>query len=222
MKSNREKRGQFIIIAVMLIAIMIISIGALMHGAITYYRHEPWEEYSTLIGDIEVNSQRVVEFFLADYTNSGGGNLDEALSKWQHDLTVIYPSSGIRLTWTDPPTPTTGSNPTAKVSEFNLDIESIGLKGYKFSITAALSLKVIQDATTTPNNIVAVVKSESGEPVTGLRIDNFLINGVSKPTLVVPYYDEANTLIYRIQFEEAPIEEVKVTDQRGISAVYFL
>ena len=222
MKSNREKRGQFIIIAVMLIAMMIISIGALMHSAITYYRHEPWEEYSTLIGDIEINSQRVVEFFLASYTNSGGGNMTEALLRWQHDLTAIYPSNGIRLTWTDLPTPTAGSNPTAKVSEFNLDIESIGLKGYKFSITAALRLEVSLDTSTTPNDILAVVKSESGEPVTGLRIDNFLINGVSKPTLVVPYYDEAKTLIYRIQFQGAPIGEVKVTDHRGISAVYYL
>ena len=222
MKSNREKRGQFIIIAVMLIAMMIISIGALMHSAITYYRHEPWEEYSTLIGDIEINSQRVVEFFLASYTNSGGGNMTEALLRWQHDLTAIYPSNGIRLTWTGASTPTLGSNPIAKVSEFNLDIESIGLKGYKFSITAALSLEVSLDTSTTPNDVLAVVKSESNEPITGLKIDNFQINGVSKPTLVVPYYDEVKTLIYRIQFQEAPIQEIKVTDHRGISAVYYL
>jgi hypothetical protein len=215
MKPNKEKRGQFIVIAVMLIAIMIISIGALMHGAITYYKHEPWEEYSTLIGDIEINSRRVVEFCLADYTNSRGGNLQEALSKWQHDLTVIYPSSGIHLASSDYQL-INGSRPTA-YSKFTLRVDSIGLEGYEFSITASLNLEASLDTSKTPYNIAAVVKSESGEPVTGLKAENFLINGVSKPTLFAPYYDQSKTLIYRILFE-GNATELKVTDYRGITA----
>jgi len=217
MKPKREKRGQFIVIAIMLTAIMIISIGALMHGTITYYKHEPWEEYSTLIGDIEINSQRVVEFCLADYTNSRGGNLTEALSKWQHDLTVIYPSSGIRLKSAGYLL-TQSPYSTAKVTEFNLDIDSIGLEGYKFSITASLSLEASIDTTITPYNIAAVVKSESGEPVTGLKKEDFTINGNQEPKSLAPYYDEAKTLVYRIEFEGTPTE-VRVTDHRGISAV---
>jgi hypothetical protein len=65
----RERRGQFVIIAVLMIAIMIMSISALMHRAVTYYRHEPWEEYLALIGNIELNSHRLVELSLANYTN---------------------------------------------------------------------------------------------------------------------------------------------------------
>jgi len=100
MKSSRKKRGQFVIIAVMLTAIMMVSIGALMHGAITYYKHEPWEEYSTLIGDIEINSRRLVELSLADYSNSlveDNSTLGVYLGNWQTDLIRIYPSSGIVL-----------------------------------------------------------------------------------------------------------------------------
>ncbi len=58
------------IIAVLFIAMMIISIGVLMHRAGTYYKHEPWEEYLMLIGNIELNCRRLVELSLANYTNS--------------------------------------------------------------------------------------------------------------------------------------------------------
>ena len=92
MKLSREKKGQFVIIAVMFTAIMIVSIGALMHSAITYYKHEPWEEYSALIGDVEINSRRVVELCLANYTNSiqDESILNVTLHKWEKDLTEIY------------------------------------------------------------------------------------------------------------------------------------
>jgi len=59
-KLIKNKKGQFIIIAFLMIAMMIISIGALMHRAVTYYKHEPWQEYLTLIGSIELNSRRLV------------------------------------------------------------------------------------------------------------------------------------------------------------------
>ena len=51
-----------------MVAIMIITIGTLIHRATTYYKHEPWEEYLTLIGNIEVNSHRLVELSLTNYT----------------------------------------------------------------------------------------------------------------------------------------------------------
>ena len=69
-KLIRNKKGQFVIIAFLLMAIMIISMGAIIHRAGTYYKHEPWEEYLTLISDIEVNSRRLVELSLVNYTNS--------------------------------------------------------------------------------------------------------------------------------------------------------
>jgi hypothetical protein len=220
MKSKREKRGQFVIIAVMLTAIMIVSIGALMHGAITYYKHEPWEEYSTLIGDIEVNSRRVIELSLAAATTTSGGNvstLDENLAKWQNDLSDIYPSMGIRLTSSGHQL-NTGSNPTAKVSTFTLSIASIGLEGYTFSGEASLSFAIWQTNIVSPYTLAAIVKSENGVVVTGLDEENFKINGIS-PETVTPFFDEElNTLVYRINFAGFPTS-AQVTDYRGIRAI---
>ncbi len=220
MKSKREKRGQFVIIAVMLTAIMIVSIGALMYGAVTYYKHEPWEEYSTLVGDIEVNSRRVVEVSLAQATSSSGGVsiLSENLAKWQRDLRDIYPSSGISLSSSGYQL-TQGSNPTASVTAFTLNINSIGLEGYTFSVEVSLSLDVWQDSSVSPYNLVALVESESGEPVGGLGVENFRINGVLPESVTPFFYEELETLIYRIDFEGASPANAKVTDFRGISAV---
>jgi hypothetical protein len=218
MNSKREKRGQFVIIAVMLTAIMIVSIGALMHGAITYYRHEPWEEYSTLIGDIEVNSRRVIELSLAAATTSNGdiSTLSGNLAKWQNDLTDIYPSMGISLTSAGYQL-STGSNPTAKVSTFTLNIASIGLVGYTFSVEASLSLDIWQTDAVSSYNLAAIVKSENGVLVTGLDKESFKIDGVS-PKAVTPFFDDdLNTLVYRIESEVNPTI-AQVTDYRGICA----
>ena len=219
MKSNKEKRGQFVIIAIMLTAIMIVSIGALMHSAITYYRHEPWEEYSTLVGDIEVNSRRVVELSLAGATNTVGGNvsiLSGNLAKWQHDLKDFYPSMAISLTSTGYQLDT-GSNPKATVSAFTLNIASIGLEGYTFSVQASLSLDIWLNSTVSPYSLAAIVKSENDVIVAGLDVANFKINGIP-PKAVTPFFDEnLNTLVYRIEFEGTPAT-AKVTDFRGISA----
>ena len=219
MKSNKEKRGQFVIIAVMLTAIMIVSIGAIMHGAITYYKHEPWEEYSTLIGDIEVNSRKVVELSLAHVTTSGGdvSILSENLAKWQNDLANIYPDMRINLKSTGYQL-NTGSNPTAKVTAFTLDINSIGLEGYTFSVATSLSLDIWLDSSVSPYNITAIVKSESGEVVTGLDLANFKINGIS-PKAVAAFFDgNLKTLVYRIEFQGTPVN-AQVIDHRGITAV---
>lgn len=221
MKASRERRGQFVIIAVMLTAIMLVSIGALMHGAVTYYRHEPWEEYLTLVGDIEVNSRKLVELSLASYTNSLAGSsiLKDNLENWQDDLSNIYPIGEIVLTH-DPSSrmlssSPDSSNPTAK-AVFSLDIKSIGLEGYEFSVVSSLNLgiKVLSGST---YNLTATVKSETGEPVTGLDASNFEINDVA-PTEVTPFY-ESNTLVYKIIFHGTFPATVEVWDQRGIRAV---
>jgi hypothetical protein len=220
MKSKREKKGQFVIIAVMLTAIMIVSIGALMHGAITYYRHEPWEEYSTLIGDIEVNSRRVVELSLAAATisNEDVAILRGNLAKWQNNLTGIFPSMGISLTYEAADCQLSkGSNPTAKVPVFTLNIASIGLKGYTFSVEASLNLDIWKTDIMSPYNLAAIVKSENGVLVTGLDKESFKIDGVS-PKAVTPFFDDVlNTLVYRIEFEGTPTT-AQVTDYRGICA----
>jgi hypothetical protein len=117
MKAAKTNRGQFIIIAVLMAAIMIVSIGAIMHNAVTYYRSEPWEEYTTLVGNIELNSQHLVE--LSNDQNEFEDNFDG----WQSDLTRLYPGAGIKLSYT-------GIYPYVT---FTLNITSIGLEGYKFS-----------------------------------------------------------------------------------------
>ena len=85
MKVEKTKRGQFVIIAVMLVAIMIVSIGAVMHNAATYYKNEPWEEYATLVSNIELNSQRLLKLSLNE------GNFSRNFKEWQSDLVVLYP-----------------------------------------------------------------------------------------------------------------------------------
>ncbi len=219
MKTSRQRKGQFVIIAVMLTAIMIVSIGALMHGAITYYKHEPWEEYSTLIGDIEINSRRVVELSLASYTTGQNiTNIKNNLERWKNDLADIYTSSGITLTYSagEP----VKSLTSAWGADFTLNIASIGLKGYKFSIETKLRLTV-STTSVAPYNITAVVTNENNEPITDLRAESFTINNSTHPTVVSPYYNN-NTLVYCIQFKGTFPATVEVKDSRGIVAVGYV
>jgi len=228
MKLARGKRGQFVIIAVLLTAIMIVSIGALMHTAITYYKHEPWEEYSTLIGDIEVNSRRLLELSLVDYTNTVGQNetiLIDNLEKWQNDLAYIYPSSGIVLkSDTSSGGLSRSWNQAASWSEakadFTLDIKSIGLTGYKFAATISLNLNIksVTTINSTHNEITAVIKSESGSPVSNLNKNNFRINDATA-TAVSPFYDLTDIIVYKIQYQGTLPATVEVWDQRGIRVV---
>jgi len=231
MKSSRKKRGQFVIIAVMLTAIMMVSIGALMHGAITYYKHEPWEEYSTLIGDIEINSRRLVELSLADYSNSlveDNSTLSVYLGNWQTDLTRIYPSSGIVLE-SNPLSyelknssrvNSTTSESMARAA-FTLNITSIGLEGYYFEVATSLTLTIdsITPINETTNEIIAVVRSETG-PVPNLNEENFKIDGATKTT-IYPDYATINAFAYRIIYDGPISPIVEVQDQRGIRVVGF-
>jgi hypothetical protein len=224
MKTKRERRGQFIIIAVLLAAIMIVSIGALLHTAVTYYKHEPWEEYSTLIGDIEVNTRRILELSLANYTNSVVGEEDANIlktniEKWQNSLTQVYPNSGIVLTCLSTPLLQTQNwNPKA-AADFRLDIMGIGLSGYEFSLASSLSLSVIEasNSTTTSYTITAVVKSESGF-VPNLGKTNFRINDAEVTTVLRSYIDD-NVPAYTVKYDGTFPATVEVWDERGIRAV---
>ena len=221
-KLIKHKKGQFIIIAFLMIAMMIISIGALMHGAVTYYKHEPWQEYLTLIGSIELNSRRLVELSLANYTHTQDNNTLRAnLQKWQNDLTRMYPGCGIALNyilvnrglacdW----------NKTASFSAanatFNLNITSIGLTGYKFTAVAFLNLTIL-DVNTPTNEITVTVKGEDKTPVTNLEKGNFQVKGLSI-TSVTSRYHQDHILVYIIKCGENIPTTVTVTvwDQRGI------
>lgn len=223
-----NKRGQFIIIAMLMIAIMIISAGALMHKAVTYYKHEPWEEYLTLMGNIELGSRRLVELSLSNYTNTEADNtyiLRDNLGKWQSDLTKIYPGSGasldyklangtihnytlgLRRKWNQPV-----SFSAAKVN-FTLDIASIGLVGHKFEATALLNLTILN---TTDNEICLTVRIEDGTPITNLKEENFQVSNLTI-TSVTSKYDETEVLLYTIKCDGPTASAtVKVWDERGI------
>jgi hypothetical protein len=224
MIANRRKRGQFIIIAVLLVAIMIVSMGALMHNAITYYKHEPWEEYSTLIGDIEINTRKLVELSLASYTNSLESItiIETNLVKWQEDLVDAYPNRGITLASSGAQminslqtnTHTATSNAQAI---FTLNVLSIVLEGYKFNILTSLTLS-IKSVTTVDSNmtlVIVVVTSETEMPVTDLDETNFKVENATN-IAVSARYDSVNVLEYGILHNGSINSAIEVCDQRGI------
>jgi hypothetical protein len=136
MKVAKANRGQFVIIAVLMIAIMIVSIGAVMHNAVTYYKSEPWEEYTTLVGNIELNSQRLLELSLDNYVQTGDVSIFQTnFDKWRTDLLSLYPGAGINLRYTMQDASIFSGSAHAKAT-FTLNITSIGLTGYKFTAEA--------------------------------------------------------------------------------------
>lgn len=226
MMANRGKRGQFIIIAVMLVAVMIVSMGALMHNAITYYKHEPWEEYSTLVGDIEINSRKLVELSLASYTNSLASItiIETNLAKWGEDLVDAYPSRGIALASSGAQMLNSSQTgiytATSKAqASFTLDIQSIGLEGYTFNVLTSLtlSIKSVTTIDSTITEVIAVVTSETGMPVTDLDETNFKVENATNLVVTVAY-DVVNVLEYRILHNGSANSAVEVCDQRGVCA----
>jgi hypothetical protein len=235
-KLVKNTRGQFIIIAMMLIAIMIISIGATMHRAITYYKHEPWEEYSTLIGDVELNSRRLVELSLANYTkNDNPGILTQNLPSYKSDLLKVYPSKGIIVESNTASgqesylgLSITFNQGVAKVwngqdsysaakANFSITIQSIGLSGYSFTEVTILRLKIIAANST---GIYVTLKNENNLPVNDLTLNNFKANGLNL-TSASPFYDKTNGLTYQLKFEgilPAPLI-LTAWDSRGIMVV---
>ena len=227
MKVIRGKRGQFIIIAVMIVAVMIVSMGVIMHNAITYYKHEPWEEYSTLVGDIEINSQKLIELSLASYTNSLEpiAIIENNLDEWEEDLVDAYPSRGITLSSSGVQMLSSsriGSyTATSKAqASFTLDIQSIGLEGYAFNVLTSLTLS-IKSVTTIDSDmieVIAVVESETGLPVKNLSRNNFKVENATS-IAVSAAYDSDNVLEYRIVHNGSANSAVEVYDQRGIRVI---
>jgi len=226
----KQKKGQFIIIAVLLIAIMMVSIGTLLYTAVTYYKHEPWEEYLTLIGNIELSSRALVELSLSNYTHTLNTNILKANSEqWQSNLAKIYSGHGIALTYSLASGTeynyslglTHDWNKTASFSAanatFNLNIASVGLTGYKFMATAFLNLTILDVAS---KEINVTVTREDGTLITNLKEDNFQVDGVNV-TAVIPVHDQIYKLVYIIECDK-PLSSsatVRVWDQRGIRVI---
>ena len=230
MRIVKNKKGQFIIIAVMMIALMIVSVGAIMYRVGTYYRQEQWEEYITLVEHVRLGTIRLVEISLANYTASGNNStLKDNLDQWQNDLRKAYPGYGVTLTYNL----ADGTNInyfqglashwnetvsySAANATFALNITSVGLEGYKFTATAFLSLTVIN---TTTNEITVAVTEEDGMPITNLKKDNFQVVGPNIIS-VTSSYDQNYTLVYTIKCDgNIPAQvTVRVWDQRGIMVI---
>ena len=226
-RSLKRKDGQFIIIAVLFIATMIISIGGIMYTSVTYYKYEPWEEYLTLISNIELSSSRIVRLSLSNYTLSTMANpliLRTNLDQWEKDLTKVYPGYGITLNkvledengldilWNEEI-----SYSVAKVN-FSMNIESLGLTEYNFVTTELLSLNILNYST---SSIDVKVTEENGLPIFNLRKENFQIIG--GPTIVnaTSRYDPVHSMIYTLNCDEnisLPLT-LSVCDSRGIKVV---
>jgi hypothetical protein len=221
-RSLKQKDGQFIIIAVMFIAIMIISLGTILYSTSTYYKYEPWEEYLTLIGNIKLSSQRLVELSLANFTNTNTTSvLIENLRAWQNDLSTIYPAYGIDIhyvlendgmyyNWSGQ-----SGISSANVS-FLLDINSLGLTGYDFKSNVLLNLTVIEPPI---ENIINITITENGQPVINLKKDNIAVDGYEIAN-VTTHYDEEYAMIYTIVLDTAenisqPVT-ISVWDFKGI------
>ena len=105
--SNR--RGQFIVIAILFISIMIISVAVFIYSTVTQYRYQRWEEYLTVVDNIRVNSEKVLRIGLANFTQQFLAGrikdkneyetyiLNGLFNSWERDLQEIYAGMGIDL-----------------------------------------------------------------------------------------------------------------------------
>ena len=190
MRILKQRNGQFIMIAVLMIAIMMVSIVGVLYSAVTYYRHERWEEYLTILDTIKIGTTRLVEISLADYAESfDNETLVTNLNKWQINLTRAYPGFGVVLEYSNATisngsqtiTSLTGdtqyfSNANAKI---DVDITSVGLEGYSFGASAFLGVTLNATYINGGDDLLIYleVEKEGSIPVPKLKKDNFVING---------------------------------------------
>jgi hypothetical protein len=181
-----------------MISILVVSVSAIMYGTVTYFRHERWEEYLSLIDTLKIGSRHVVEMSLANYTLSMNGNaLKDNLDKWRINLTRAYGGFGIVLS----PELADGLyqvydlniNYSLGLSSYwyanvsfsaanvtlHMNITSIGLMGYKF-ISAPLVkeeiLSAVYDSVDDSLTIKLALDKEGLVPITNLPQNSFSLN----------------------------------------------
>jgi hypothetical protein len=240
MRFDRNTKGQFIIIAVMMIALMIISLGATFYTMGNYYKQEQWEDYTTVIENVKQGTIDIVDISLANYTASDPpldmSIIEINLDFWQYDLIKAYPGYGIVLTydlangndlaydtsinyvqglahqWNQP------SSFSAVKATVTLNMTSIGLEGYRFVATSFLELTILE--VDNSSKLLRATVLQDGKPVTGLNEDNFEVenfNIIHVASDFVPQYE----LVYTILCDnlESSSATLTVTDQRGIKVV---
>lgn len=217
MEILKQRNGQFIMIAVLMIAIMMVSIAGVMYSSATYYRHERWEEYLTIVDNIKISSSRLLEISLANYTLTLDDNiLIKNLNRWQTNLTRAYPGFGIALTYSNATIGNGSRSVTSPTSDtiyfsiasakFNIDINSVGLKGYTFVETAFLGAILNASYIEYDDLLIYItLEQEDSTPVTGLKKDNFFVNGAglsnypnSRLTHFYQMENDVLRIVYRI------------------------
>jgi len=111
MSIRKAKKGQFVVIAVLMIALMIISVTSYIYATSTYYRQESWEDYLDVVKNLELSSQRVLEAALANFTQRFRNGtitdkeswedlvLRRILNDWQSTSRSAYVKSGLELSF---------------------------------------------------------------------------------------------------------------------------
>lgn len=227
MKIAGNERGQFILIAALMISILVVSVGVIMYGAVTYFRHERWEEYLAVIDAVRTNSHRMVEISLANYTLTGNqAVLKSNLEKWQRDLLETY--AGLRIglesnlingtqdiygitvqynmslakDWNKQV-----SFSAANVT-FDLNLTSVGLYGYKFITPVFLKMDIIDALYFESSKEVGVrliVQREDLIPINDLQAANFIefqVDGENKTFAFNHYFDieTLNAFVYELRY----------------------
>jgi hypothetical protein len=220
----KQRDGQFIIIAVLFIATMIISIGTMLYTTSTYYKYEPWEEYLTLIGNIELSSQRLVELCLSNYTYNTANNFDvleNNLRLWRMNLTEIYPGYGVDLNYilNDKGLYNKWNSPEAFSSanvKFILNINSLGLTGYEFSVTPMLNLTILD--IDIAEKAINVTVTDNGNPIIYLKKTNFYVDGLEIESLTSNYNQDSQIYTINLSTSEEISQPLTVSfwDNRGI------
>ncbi len=249
MRIVKKKRGQFIIIAALLMATMMISVGTIMYGAVTYYRHERWEEYLAIIDNVRIGSNRVVEISLANYTSTIDGDvLQSNLFRWQNDVKKAYAGfgvilmyslaedqhdaygleisyeKGLALDWFKEEA-FSSANAT-----FYVNMTSVGLSGYTFSSPKFLRIKILETIWDNQDEKLTIslkVDKEDSTPITNLEKSSFsvLIDDVEPDDFTLSrFYSEAyNAFIYEIECDAQPpqpsLVSMTTVDIRGIKVV---
>jgi hypothetical protein len=176
---------------------MIISIGAILYGTVTYFRHERWDEYLSLIDTLKISSNRVVEISLANYTITLNSNiLRSNLNKWRIDVAKAYGGYGIVV---DPTIEndahqvynlnisyTSGLNKTwynnvafsAANVTIRMNITSIGLAGYTFISAPFVRVEILSAVYSVAKDNLKVqltVEKEGLLPIPNLPKSSFLL-----------------------------------------------
>ncbi|GEM_PF-2274867 len=249
MRVMKHRKGQFIILAVLMIAVMMVSLGAVLYSAVTYYKRERWEEYLGIIDHVKIGCYRLAEISLANYTLTNNTNiLRDNFIRWQSDLKKVYPGFGIILNYslTEGLHYVYGENimynlglasrwhsnssfSAANVT-FTMNITSVGLTGYKFKASAFLQVKLLEavyvDSKKKTWTILLTVDREELMPVTNLQKASFSVslNNQSKDFSFSRYYNSTySSFVYQLlcsNTQSPPTSTmVNVTDSRGIKVV---